>query len=513
MKTQLYNDSKVEKYAVAYIRVSSEEQTSNFSLDNQQDYCRREAEKQGYTLLKIFREEGKSAKTTNRPELIKLMEFCQVKKNRVSAVFVYRYDRLSRDSYQALAIKHRLSENGVEVISATEPAGNDSMGNFMQTLSFALAQLDNDIRSERTLDGMRKRFEAGFVHGKAPVGYINSQNEGGKLIAIPDPEQFDLMKRAWEEMATGTHTYETIATFMNNIGIVVKIGKRRKFVSNQHAERLFKNKFYIGILTSKRWGEIAGVHEAMVSEELFYKVQAILNGKAHKTAPHQRRNPDFPLRWFVLCEKCNHPLTGAWSRGGRGQKYAYYYCNSGNHSSPSIPKDKFEKEFVTFLDKLTPKKAFVDLFVEIIKEKWQEKIDTYRLQQMVASKKLREVQDKRQMLIDGHLNRIYSDTVFKEQLDKLDNEIEARKTVIADSKLDQLDIETLTEFMKAFLFNLSQAWIKGTLEQKQILFSSIFPEKITYGDSGFRTAKLALFLEPFRRISTPKQLLRVAERT
>ncbi len=511
MEKPTYNKPNMEKYAVAYLRVSSEEQVSNFSLENQEEYCAKEAQKQGYQLIKIFREEGKSAKTMNRPQLLEMLNFCSQKVNRISVVFVYRYDRLSRDSYHAAFLKNKLSENGVEVVSTTEPSGNDPMGNFITTLSFAMAQLDNDLKGQRTLDGMRKRFESGQVHGKAPAGYINSIDESSRRIAIEDPDQFELVKKSWEELATGTHTFDTIAKYMNNIGVIIKIGKRRHPVTNKHAEKLFRNKFYMGILVSERWGEKQGAHEPMISEELFYKVQAYLSGKAHKTAPHQRRNPDFPLRWFVHCETCDKPLTAAWSRNRRGVRYGYYYCNAGKHPSPSVPKDKFEKEFVEFLDKLTPRKEFVDLFVEIVKEKWQGKIDMYMLQQMVIDKKVKEVQEKRQNLIDSQLRGIYTDDVFREQLSMIDNEIATRKSVAAESKLDQLDLETLTTFMKVFITNLSQVWIKGTLEQKQILFGSIFPENITFGESGFRTHKLSLFLEPFRGIETTKQLIGVVD--
>src|SRR5258706_11755946 len=139
MEIQTYNKSKMEKYAVAYLRVSSEEQVSNFSLENQEEYCAKEAKKQGYQLIKIFREEGKSAKTMNRPKLIEMLNFCSQKKNRISIVFIYRYDRLSRDSYHAAFLKNKLSESGVEVVSTTEPSGNDPMGNFITTLSFAMA--------------------------------------------------------------------------------------------------------------------------------------------------------------------------------------------------------------------------------------------------------------------------------------------------------------------------------------------------------------------------------------
>jgi hypothetical protein len=42
-----------------------------------------------------------------------------------------------------------------------------------------------------------------------------------------------------------------------------------------------------------------GDFEPLVSEELFYSVQAILSGRMPSAAPRQRAHPDFPLRGFV----------------------------------------------------------------------------------------------------------------------------------------------------------------------------------------------------------------------
>ena len=60
--------------AVIYVRVSTKEQTENLSLPTQlracEEYCRRE----GYEVVERFKEEGESAKTTDRTELQNLLE-------------------------------------------------------------------------------------------------------------------------------------------------------------------------------------------------------------------------------------------------------------------------------------------------------------------------------------------------------------------------------------------------------------------------------------------------------
>ena len=61
--------SETSKNAVIYYRVSTADQVDGFSLDNQKEACQRYADDKGFNVVKLFSDEGESAKTTNRPEL------------------------------------------------------------------------------------------------------------------------------------------------------------------------------------------------------------------------------------------------------------------------------------------------------------------------------------------------------------------------------------------------------------------------------------------------------------
>lgn len=286
------------KKAYAYLRVSSEEQVTNFSLDNQKDYCYKEASNQGYQLVEYYREEGVSAKNLNRPELLRLLEDCRANQKDISAVFIYKIDRISRETYDFLAIKKQLAKYGIRIISVTEPTENTPTGEFLETLLAASAKLDNATKSLRSRDGMRKRLESGWANGKAPVGYINTSRENVQIIEI-DPQQFELVKKAWEEMSLGIYTLETIIPYMQKLDIRIKYGGRSiPITRNQQTQRIFRDKFYAGYVVSKKFGvDKIGKHRPMISEDLFYKVQAILDGRS-RTAhiKYQRQNPEFPLR-------------------------------------------------------------------------------------------------------------------------------------------------------------------------------------------------------------------------
>ena len=60
---------QMTKLCIIYVRVSSEKQIDGYSLDSQEELCSKRAKEQGFTIVKLFREEGISATTTNRPLL------------------------------------------------------------------------------------------------------------------------------------------------------------------------------------------------------------------------------------------------------------------------------------------------------------------------------------------------------------------------------------------------------------------------------------------------------------
>ena len=174
---------------VLYLRVSSEEQVENYSLSNQEYACTKLAESRGLNIVEIFREEGASAKTANRPELIRLLEYCRKHKDSVSSVMVYKIDRLSRQTSDFLKIRMNLFELGIGFISATEPTGNEPSDKFIETILAASAQYDNDVRGARSSQGLYQRFRDGLPIGKAPLGYQNV-TEGEKQIVRPNETEF-----------------------------------------------------------------------------------------------------------------------------------------------------------------------------------------------------------------------------------------------------------------------------------------------------------------------------------
>lgn len=103
---------------VAYIRVSTDEQVNGTSLDSQRKACVDYANSKGYDLPvdNIFREEGKSAKVMGRTELLRMLEFCQKNKGRITHCIVWKVDRLARNLEYHTAIRAALAKLGIALV-------------------------------------------------------------------------------------------------------------------------------------------------------------------------------------------------------------------------------------------------------------------------------------------------------------------------------------------------------------------------------------------------------------
>src|SRR3989344_5055435 len=145
----------VIKRATAYIRVSDESQVENYSLSVQKEQCLAKATSTGYEIVKVFSDEGISAKTIDdRPGLLDLIRFVKDRKSNIQAVFIYHSSRLSRNTMDFLTLRALLSKAGVDLISVNEPISvNSPEEEFLATIMASFNQLDNRIRARNTVNG------------------------------------------------------------------------------------------------------------------------------------------------------------------------------------------------------------------------------------------------------------------------------------------------------------------------------------------------------------------------
>jgi hypothetical protein len=95
---------------------------------------------------------------------------------------------------------------------------------------------------------------------------------------IHDPERAPLVRRAFEEYATGRFTKEQLLKQVRAWGLT---NRRGRPLTSQAIGVLLRNQLYAGIVDVADYGVRGkrGDFEPLISEDLFYRVQSVLSGR------------------------------------------------------------------------------------------------------------------------------------------------------------------------------------------------------------------------------------------
>lgn len=313
-----------------YTRVSTDLQASKDegSLDTQEARLRAAlASRAGdHEVRHVFREEGESGKSLDRPALQQLL--ARVRARDIDLLLVTRIDRLSRSLLDFYEVHRLFEDNGVQFVSLNETFDTSSaVGRAMLKLVLVFAELEREQTAERTRTAMKARAERGLWNGgHPPLGY-DSEGNGHLTINPAEAELVKLIFARYEEMRSTV----TLARWLNEHGHRQKVyvsrrrGKTggRKF-SVSTVQGMLKNRLYLGEIDHK--GEtFEGQHDALIEREAFERVQGII-ATNHKGAhgPPLRAQYDYLLTGVLRCS-CGHALTTS-AGNGRGGRYHYYRC-------------------------------------------------------------------------------------------------------------------------------------------------------------------------------------------
>ncbi len=482
------------KRCVIYVRVSSEKQVDGYSLDSQEDLCKKRAEQQGYEIVKVYREEGLSAKTTKRPLLQEMLAFCINKQNNISSIIVYSLSRLNRNTENHIAIKAILARSGVSIISLSEPVDSSPVGNFIETIFAAKDQLENESRAINVANSLKRRFFEGHSTNRPPLGYI-AVKINGKSTAHKDPDSYEVMKDMWHKVAFEGWTLNKVASTLNSLGIKIKSDRRFNGFTSKNISRLFSNKYYMGILVSEKYGETPGKHEPMIDEITFQRVRDILLGRKPKSTHYNSLREDFKLRKILICKDCNRMMTSSWAQG-RTNKVPLYYCPTrGIHRSDSYNSDKLEKAFISLLQTITYDKDWLKWYTEFITEKYHSQYDDSIRTSKLIEQDIEELEGAKKMARQKNMKGVYTDEEYLEMKNEYDTEIVVKKGLLAEKKMLEIDIDAILEFVVFYLSHLDRAWLDATPEGRVAIAGSIFPQGVVWDGKQFRTEVIGLGYE------------------
>ena len=378
------------------------------------------------------------------------------------------------------------------MVSVTEPLDDTTpAGKFIESVLASVAQFDNDVRRERVTAGMKAATSDGRFPHKGPLGYLNGSKKKHEPSLLPDPSMGPLVRQAFEAIDVGEQPND-VRRAMEKRGLVGPSGR----LMPGTFYRLLSNSAYVGLVETKL-GTARGDWQPLIDEALFHRVQARLRRTAGAPRrPYSRLRADFALRGLVKCS-CGRRLTGSYSTGKSGRRFAYYHCRP---CRVSYPVPKLDAVFIAWLDDLKPMPGFLRLTHESIRRVWAHEQDTIVEQRRSAQRQVEELTAQLERL---HRRALLDDNAFDPAtVRRLREDLEDRRlvaeTALHDLACDALDVETVLAFAEHVLTNAARLWAEATPEQRTRLGAALFPEGVTFDGADFKTPLSAFQLSELR---------------
>ena len=324
------------KQAVLYLRVSTPSQVKTdynpegISLPAQREACELKCAGLGAEVIKEFVEPGRTATDIeHRPVFREMVAW--LKQHDVDYIVVYHFNRIFRNSIDAAITKQELSKRGIRLVSATLDLGDGIESQMVETILHAVDEYRSRADGADISYKMGAKAKSGGTLGRAPLGYLNRRDfsEGRNIgTVILDPERADLIRTAFELYASGDYSAEALAEELTNRGLRTRPGRFPAGpVSTSKLNSLLRDPYYVGYVTFK--GQLyEGRHERLVSDDLFERVQAVLNERS-SNGVRQRRHHHY-LKGVLWCWKCHQRQLESrmlmQKSKGNGGTYQYFFC-------------------------------------------------------------------------------------------------------------------------------------------------------------------------------------------
>ncbi len=424
---------KKEKIKVyQYTRVSTTMQIEGYTLEAQKSRMRAYAEFNGYIIAGEYEDAGKSGKSIEgRLEFNRMMEDIKSGKDGVSYVLVFKLSRFGRNAADVLSTLQIMQDFGVNLICVED--GIDSSkdaGKLMISVLSAVAEIERENIRVQTMEGrIQKAREGKWNGGFAPYGYTLEKGE----LSVNEEEAVAI-RIIFDQYVHTDMGANGLAKYLEQHGIhkIQRQNGKNPLFDAALIRRILKNPVYCGkIAYGRRQTEKVrgtrneyrlveqenylladGLHEALVSEELWHEAQVKLLAQAEKYE-HVNRGKDTKVHLLSGIVKC--PVCGAGMYGNKSIKYKadgtkykdfyYYGCKhrTMTHGNKCDYKKQIQEELLDdAVAEVIVKLVGNSRFASVMQEKINRKVDTVAIEQEIADyeKQLRQSYSVKTRLMD-----------------------------------------------------------------------------------------------------------------
>lgn len=305
------------RIGAAYIRVSTDDQLE-YSPESQLEKIQTYAKANGIIIPPEYifmEEEGRSGRSTKkRTEFNRMIGTAKLKPKPFDVLLLWKFSRFARSREDSILYKSMLRRDlGIEVVSVSEPIGEDKMSILIEAIIEAMDEYYSINLAEEVRRGMTQRAKAGRPNTYAPIGY---RMQDGAYV--PDPDTAPIVRKIYADFVGGRGLLQ-ISHELTTLGVRSRFGNP---IDNRGIKYILRNPVYIGKVrwtptgrTRRVWNNpdtitMDGGHEPLISRELYDQVQAMLDERERRHGRYAREDgKPFALKGLVRCSCCGATLT------------------------------------------------------------------------------------------------------------------------------------------------------------------------------------------------------------
>ena len=308
------------------------------SIDTQRKVCSGKERELGFVNVGEYVEPGNSAQTIDKRPVFRDMIARIMREHDVDYVIIYARSRAFRNYIDAGNTKMALEKLGVKLVSAKEDFGDGLMAEAMEAVTDVFNWLQVRMSGEDIKVKMANKVRNGGTASRAKLGYLNVRKriEGREVRTIEtDTERAPYVVMAFEAFATGKYTLESLRATLTEAGLRMRATAKypARPISLAQLGELLRDRYYLGYVEYEGI-EYPGRHEALITPELFERVQKVLD--SHSGAGVRKRTHNHYLKGVLWCARCEHRFI-VQRAAGNGGEYFYFYCRGRQEGLCDVP--------------------------------------------------------------------------------------------------------------------------------------------------------------------------------
>ncbi len=464
------------------------------SIDSQIHELQALAARRGIRIGEVLTE-AQSAKAPGRPIFGDLMR--RIRRGEIAGVLCWKMDRLARNHMDTGALLQALADEKLaEVVTSDRTYTRDGNDRFMGGFELGMATKYIDDLRANVRRGNRARLARGWINHNPPLGYL--LDPVSKTI-IRDPDRFDLVRRMWELILTGTMRPTQVLHIANNEwGLRTRRFKRigGKPLSRSLFFRMLGHPFYMGVIRLRNGETFPGAHPSMVSREEFEHVQQLL-GRPGRERPKRHQ---FPFAGFIKCGACGGTVTAEEHVKPSGKRYVYYHCSRRKAGvtcrEPAIPGPVLEDQITQRLQQLSLPSGVMQWVTQHVQIDLARDDERWRAVRATIEKTLTATQREGETLLDLRLRDLMSDDDYAQRKRAIDERVRSLQAKITAPERTPEQIGELTLKTFDFAAHVVQRFRAGTRVQKRMILEATGSNYVLGSRKLLLQAK-----EPFRTIA------------